>query len=132
MGADYRQSMRSMVYAHCFDRCPANATRYFGITGGVENADIFSRYLIAATGVLRYLTIHVDLAPGVGETIAFTVMIDGIASTLTATLADANVQVIDAVNAEAVVAGQTISIRAVASLNAIPPRVSVTAEHRPT
>lgn len=100
----------STVYIYCGDQ--------LGETTGTFDATETLRaiYLVTRKGILRNLIASSSLAPGVGETFVYTVMVNGVPTALTVTISGA-VQVwgSDLVNAVRVIVGDYVSLQLVTS-----------------
>lgn len=69
--------------------------------------------LCASAGTLSHLRVEVNTAPGAGKNFTYTVMVNGVASALTCTIADANTDAEDTTHTVAIVAGDRIALRSV-------------------
>jgi len=67
--------------------------------------------LASPPGTLKNLRVILDIAPGAGTSWTFTVMVNGVASSLACTISDTDTSGQDLVNTASVVAGNTISLR---------------------
>ncbi len=86
-----------------------------GVTGDVTNDN---QVPMPFAGTASNLFVRHNSANGTGVTVTYTVMIGGVASTITVTLATgAVVQGSDTVHSAAFTQGQTVSVRAVSNGN---------------
>ena len=97
-----------------------NATRYYNIQGGAQEAvtDVLSSPMPIA-GNLKNLYVKYSNAsgPGTSKNIICTIMVDGVASTLVATMSNASSTANDTAHTVALTAGQVVSLRVVTSTN---------------
>ncbi len=82
------------------------------------------KQLVPTGGEFRELRIHLVTAPGAGNSHAFTLMVDGVASALTLTISNTDQDGVDAVNSVAVTAGQSVELRDVGASTPAVSRVS--------
>jgi len=82
----------------------------------MNNVVTFYQEPIAYGGTLRRLYIHTQLAPGAGQTVTLTVFVNGVATALTATIADAAVDAADLVNNVPIAEGQRVNVQIVTSV----------------
>lgn len=95
----------------------AGTTWYLGPTGSNSGSATFQVFITEQPMVIAGLRCFGHTSPGAGESLTFTVMTTGAASTLTATLTDTNTQVASNGHIE-VAAGVPICVRAVSSASA--------------
>jgi len=93
-------------------------TEYAGLmgSGGSWDATITNTdQICSVAGTLQNLRVRLFSAPGTGNSIAFTVMVNGVASTLTLTISGTDITGADTSNTVAVAAGDTLALRSVPS-----------------
>lgn len=107
---------------------PANTTTFLQsldqvgeASGGslVTENSVFLNYLVTRSGTLRNLVVRCTAAPGVGQTFVYTVRVNGVPSTLTATISGVAIVATDLVNSVQVAIGDRVSLQVVTSLTAI-------------
>lgn len=120
MGADYRKAPKQVIGAQSGNTLIPNVTRYANPGGSVFHAaEGDARMRIPFDCVIRLLYCRSEFPPGAGDTYTYTIMVNGIASILTAQIAGAAaVEGNDLVNAVAVAAGDELTIRVVTSVGA--------------
>lgn len=113
MPADYRKQHQSILGGHSGNAVGAGLTRYMHPSGSNVNVnEVVNRMVMPYTGTIRNLHVRSLLPPGVGETFTYTIMINGIASTITCQTAGAAAEVsFDIVNVEAIALGDEITLR---------------------
>ena len=98
-----------------------NTTLYFPLTGGIAgnatDAQAGLRTLVSRAGTVRNLYVVISAALGSGKTGTVTVMKNGVATSLVATLSVGPVSFNDVTNSFTVVAGDEIGIRVVTTGN---------------
>jgi len=94
-----------------------NKTRYL-TPHYAESIDTdLAGYYVNRAGTLGNLRVRAGTAPGIGNSVAFTVMVNGVASGITATLAGASTTTSDLVNTASVSVGDTVELRSITSVN---------------
>lgn len=110
---------KSVVLGGANDALPTAATEYLILQGGGDaawNGTITNEsQLIPVAGTLSRLFIKVQTAPGAGKSWAFTLYVNGSATALTLTIADAATTGSDITNSVSVSAGDRISLECVAT-----------------
>ncbi len=93
------------------------ATRFNSVIGGLGWAasEPQSTMVCPSAGTIKTLKVELETAPGSGKSWAFTLMVDGVASTLTVTIADSAVSGSDLVNQVSISAGQFMTLRSIPS-----------------
>lgn len=120
MGADYKKSHHSVIAGSVTGAMGANLTRYFCINTGPGNvAELQVRIAMPFNCVITNLYARSGVVPGAGETVDYTVYVNGIASILAVQIAG-GVQLQAGPDADviALVPGDEISMEIVTSLNA--------------
>lgn len=95
----------------------ANQTRYFG-QGALTTVEDRMAVVVPYATTLKNMYVYTKPAPGVGESVVFTIMINGVAGNQTCTIAGANTSASDLVNTDVLVAGDLVSCRCVSSTSA--------------
>ncbi len=84
--------------------------------GGQPNAtESFTYHIAPTSGVFKNLTIRLSTAPGSGKSYAYTLMKNGVATALTATVSNTSTTASDTSNTVSVSAGDTLTLRCVPS-----------------
>ncbi len=120
-GADYRKADKSIIGGAIGANHATNTTAFADAQGGgVGHAvQIRAEQYVPFSCVMSLLHVHTHQAPGAGETLTFTLMVNGNASALEAQIAGAAAtEAADVVNEVGVAAGDYITMRIVSSLNA--------------
>jgi len=117
MGSDYKPAHRRAIFGGLGAPIGPNTTTYFSTSlpfGLVRRTQIPLNF----TGTIRNFYVTIEIPPGVGENVVFTVMINGIATAIIVTIAGAaQLDDSDLVNAVAVILGDELTIEVVTSLN---------------
>jgi type 1 fimbria pilin len=82
-------------------------------------------------GTLGNLRASVSVAPGTGDNIVFTVLVDGAASAITCTIADTATSCEDLVNTDVTVDLEKVTVEAVSSATAVSSKVAFSLTHTP-
>lgn len=98
------------------------STVYYNVNGSPDNVTLLMRQIrVPFDCIVNELRANIDAAVGVGETITFTLMVEGAASTLTCQIAGAaDTEAEDLVNEVNVDEDDLISMRVVTSATATP------------
>ncbi len=104
-----------VITAGKIDGLTAGVTRYLLPNFSEVNDESFPAYLIDGYGDLSNLVIYLGTAPGVGEQVAFTVRLNGVATTLLDTIVGTTNVGGNVVNTVSVSHGDRITIEAVSS-----------------
>ena len=101
----------------CFNTSGALGVATVYVGPGIEAATATDNsYFVAPTaGTLTKMYCNLGTAPGGADTVAYTVRIDGVDKTITATISAAETTANDTAHTEAVAAGEKVSIKAVSS-----------------
>ena len=110
-----------MVYGYGGATGGSGATIYMGRTDASLAGESDASSTIASSGTIKNLYCKVDDAPGASESVTYTIMVNGVASALTATISNTDKTANDTVNTVAVSAGDRLSCRAVFSGSAVGP-----------
>ena len=114
MGADYRIAVKSMLIFQADNNIGAAQTAYIG-SGGTAGTIPRSEFRVPFDCIIDYMHARSELAPGVGETFDYTLMVNGIATALITQIAGALFESEDLVNQIAVQRGQRVCVRLVTS-----------------
>lgn len=113
--------MEQVIFGgHTNEALPTVVTNYNSLVSGTEWADteFLFRRVVSTSGKIRNLRVKLDGAPGAGKSWTFTLIVNGIASALTLTIADAATSGADTTHEVGVVAGDTISLECDPSVDA--------------
>lgn len=127
MSADYKKAARSILALGVGTaQLAPNNTQYLGANSLLRAAEANAQFDSPVTCILARMYVVVDIPPGGVDTLICTVMINGIASTLTVTITGAALRNSDIVNAEAIEEGDSLSVRCVSSATAAAMRPQIT------
>ena len=127
MGADYKQAERSILNLGVGTaQLAQNTTQYLGTNSLLRAVEANAQFDSPVTCILARMYVVTDVPPGGVDTLIITLMINGIASTLTVTITGAALRNSDIVNAEAIAEGDSLSLRCVSSATAAAMRPQVT------
>ena len=97
-------------------------------TSYVESDIATMGYLVNKACTIRSLRIKVGVAPGVGQTVQFTVAINGVDSALTVSLAGTNTTALDSTHTATLFLGDTVNVKVVSSVSSVTENVMVSME----
>lgn len=107
---------------------PAGATTYMTFGTGNAGTSDSQRVKLDRAGVVRSITVRAAVAPGGGRSVVYTLMVNGVATVLTATIANAATTATVDTASLALAAGDELSMRQVASAAAAATNVAVRIE----
>lgn len=118
MGADYKHADKLLVQTATYSTLAANTTIFLNSARG-HFGEANAEFRSPESGVIERLFCHAGTPPGAGETFTYMVRVNGADSVVTCQTAGAVVnESEDIVNGFPVVAGDTICVRVITSLNA--------------
>lgn len=118
--APVNNSSHTPLHAY-IDGAGTGATLYMGNGNISTPSEVLCSVLLATNGTLKNLRIKVSTSPGVGQTYTYTVMKNGVATTITCTISGAAATTAsDLTHTVTVAAGDTYSVRMVESATAVP------------
>lgn len=113
--------MEQVIFAGYNDSLPHEVTEYNSLQSGLLwwASEVEVRQIVSTGGKIKNLRVKVTAGPGVGKSWTFTLMLNGVATALTVTIADADplspASGADMTHEVSVSAGDTVSLRCVPS-----------------
>lgn len=127
--------MDSLIFNNCLNvSLTANVTRYvpvctFDYNPNNTTTEANAQEIISGSGTMSDLFVELTTAPGVGNTVTITLMLNGVASALTCTVSGTATTASDTTNTVTVSAGDKISYKWVTSAANSAARLRITSKY---